>query len=153
MINLDEWDEAGAQEVSTKELDELVVNMQETYADYEKEKKIATETRLAYEELQKKVLEMLKKAGKTKWNVDGLGTVSIRGRYQYTTPKGLTSKGALFEYIKQKHGPDALMGLLSIHSGTLNSFANEEKEREPLVEIPGLDPPTHRESLSFRKGK
>lgn len=150
---LDAWNEAAAEEISTAELDALVHQMQKEWAEYEAANEVAKAARAKHDESEEKLLDLLKRAGKSKWQVDGVGTSYIINKYQYTTPKTADDKRKLFDYIAKEHGEAALMGLLSINSQTLNSFANKEKEEKPLADIPGLGAPTHRESLGFRKGK
>jgi len=151
---LDSWDEATPViEVSTQELDALVQRMDTLWDESEKVKKLASEARAAYDEVEARVLAMLKAAGKKSYIVDGLGTVSITNKYMITTPKGIEEKKRLFAYINKEHGEEGLYGLLTINSQTLNSFVNAELDRKPEVQIPGLDAPTHRESLSFRAKK
>lgn len=146
----EEYQRLSAKAVSTEELDALVRQLDSTWAEVERTKKIAAEARAVYDEVELKVLELLKQAKKTKYPVDGLGTVSITSRFQVRTPKSIEDKSALFKYISEHHGQDGLLGLLSINSQTLNSFVKQEKETNPLVEIPGLEAPTIVEGLSFR---
>lgn len=148
---LNEWDAASAEEISTAELDALVVEMQAQWLIYEALNEDAKAQRAKHDATEAKLLDLLKKAKKTKWQVDGVGTAYLINKYQYVTPKTVTDKQRLFNYIKLRHGDEALMGLLSINANTLNAFANKEKEESPLAEIPGLPAPTHRESLGFRK--
>lgn len=152
-MSLDEWDKVGAASVSTQALDDLVKLMQEQWAQYEEAKKAASELLATYEESEKKLVALLKSANKTKWQVDGLGTAYIINKLVVRTPKDNSAKQSLFNYIKETHGPEALMGMVSINHQTLNGFYNKEKEARPDVNIPGLEAPTHMESLGFRSGK
>lgn len=151
MVDLDEWNAEAAEEVSTKELDALVIKMQSDWDAFEEQNDKAKELRAVYDATEHQLMELIKKAGKTKWQAEGVGTAYLVNKYQITTPKTGSAKEKLFAYIKEKHGPETLLGLLSINSQTLNSFVNKELENNPLENIPGLDPPTHRESLGFRK--
>lgn len=150
MTNLDQWNEVAAEEVSTAQLDELAKLMNEQWNEVEKAKKAAEAVRETYDQTESRLLELLKKAGKTKYVVEGLGTLSISTKFMVRTPKTPEEKQALFNFIRESKGPEVLMGLVSINSNTLNSFVNEEKKVNPLVSIPGLEAPTARETLSFR---
>lgn len=149
-MSLEEWNEIGAEEVSTAELDSLARLMNDQWSEVEKAKKAAEVVRAAYDDTEAKLMELLKKAKKTKYVVEGLGTLSIVTKFMVRTPKSSEEKQSLFNFIKENKGPEVLMGLVSINSQTLNAFVNEEKKNNPLVEIPGLEAPTARESLSFR---
>ncbi len=151
MVDLESWNQEAAEEVSTKELDDLVIQMQADWDAFEVQNDKAKELRAVYDTTEAKLLELIKRAGKTKWNAEGIGTAYVINKYAITTPKTGSAKEKLFAYIKERHGPETLLGLLSINSQTLNSFVNKELENNPLENIPGLDPPTHRESLGFRK--
>jgi len=151
--NLAEWDAIDAIEVSTTELDNLARDMREQWAEYETAKKAASELLVKYEQTESRMLSLLKAAKKSKWQVDGLGTAYIINKYVVRVPKDAASKTALFNYIKEHHGPESLMGMVSINHQTLNGFVNKEKENNPEVQIPGLEAPTHMESLGFRSGK
>jgi hypothetical protein len=152
-MSLNEWDQVDSVEISTQELDAKVALMSKQWEEYEEAKKLATESRERYDKTEKEILGMLKAAKKTKYHVDGLGTVSVRNRYVVRVPKGLTEKEALFNYIKEKQGYESFMGMVSVNHMTLNSWVNAEKEANPLVEIPGIEAPTHEESLAFRQSK
>lgn len=96
-------------------------------------------------------MNALKANGRTKFEAEGIASVRIQSKDMFTTPKTQEQKEALFEYIRTKHGADALLGLLSIHSGTLNSWANKEIDSDPTLQIPGLEAPTSVETLYFTK--
>jgi hypothetical protein len=148
--SLSEWDELEKTEVSTAELDARIKHMRELRLDYEVKKAIATEAHDAYEKAEKDVMALLKAAKKSSYIVEGLGTVQIRNRYVVRVPKDNASKQRLFDYIRQRHGGEELLALTSINHQTLNAFVNAEKEANPLQDIPGLEAPTHEESLAFR---
>ena len=151
MSTVEEWNEAAAEEIPTATLDDVLVKMQNKWKEVEVKKEIYKAELAQYEQMECNMLDLLKRACKTKWQVDGLGTISIRTKYSIRTPKTPEDKKSLFDWIKATHGPESLMGLVSINSMTLNSFVNEEKEKDPMVKIPGLEAPTARESLAFRK--
>lgn len=146
-----EWEQTESNDPMTLEqMDQLVKQMKEARAKYEAAKKLSGDAYKELEDIENKVVASLKAAGKSKYNVDGIGTVSWYVKESFTTPKVNEDKTRLFNYIKEKYGPDVLMSMVSIHSATLNSFANKETENG-VMEIPGLAAPTGTEILSFRK--
>lgn len=149
------WDQGTTESVSLEEMDNLIREMKKLEADYEEAKKVSTAKYKVYEEMEQKVLSIMQSAGKSKISVDGLGSAYILNRYVTPTPKTNGDKEAFFNYIESKYGRDVLLSKLSVNSNTLNSFCKEEREsaeREGrLLDIPGLEAPTHQTSLGFRK--
>jgi len=83
------------------------------------------------------------------------GTVGTMTKYSVKIPASPEDKQNLFDWIEGTKGKDALDGMLTINSAKLNKFYNEEVEAaaergEVLFNIPGLQPPTSRVSISFR---
>lgn len=148
----EQWS-APAREVSTVEMDEAIMAMQQARKAKDEHKEAGKKLEEAYDLAQAKVLELLEASGKTKYFVEDLGTVNVINKFTVKVPKELTTKRQLFAWIKEQHGPDALDALLSINSLTLNAFVNEQKTIDPLVEIPGLDAPTHEKVLRFTAKK
>lgn len=149
------WSAQPVREISTKELDELCVKMQKEWADYEEAKKKSNELHAAYEETERKVLETLRQAGKKKYFVEGLGTISIRTKFQVKVPSSLEAKEKFFKYLSAK-GKAVYFKLLTINSQTLNSYYNAELKAAQETgagnfSIPGIDEPTHRDTIAFTK--
>lgn len=147
------WTSAPAREVSTTEMDQAIKAMQMMRKIKEDHKEKGKALEEDYEKAQARVLELLEASGKTKYFVEDLGTVNVINKFSVRVPKELTAKRELFNWIKDKHGVDALDSLLSINHITLNAFVNEQKAIEPLVEIAGLDAPTHEKVLRFTAKK
>jgi phage/plasmid-associated DNA primase len=154
--SLSEWQEATAQEISTADLDKMVAEMQEAWAVYDVKKKESTALLQKYEEIEAKVLSTLKSANKSKYHVDGLGTVYIINKKTVRVPKTISEKEALFKYLQSK-GREFMMGMLTVNSQTLNAFVNQElanaaKKGDASFSIPGIEQPVTQESIGFRKG-
>lgn len=145
-----EWEEPIDTSITTEKLDASIVKMQIARRSYEDMKAKASTLHDEWEAREREVLAMLKAAGKSKYHVDDLGTVSIRNRYVVRSPKDLTAKLAFFHYILEKHGKEVLIGLQSIQHQSLNAFYNAEMEANPEATIPGLEPAQHEESVVFR---
>lgn len=153
MDNINEWMPQQAQqvEVTTQSLDQAVEKMRDLRQQYEAKKAEATQAHDLLEQAEQDLVNLLKAAGKSKYEAEGIGTASISVRYSYKVPNDPTKKTDLFNYIKGKYGPEVLMTMVGIHSQTLNSFAKKELEADPTTSIPGLEEPTASEVLSFRK--
>lgn len=156
--NLEAWEAATPKaEISTAVLDEKIQKMQEQWAEVERTKKIASEARELYDQMESEVMGLLKAAGKSKYYVEGLGTAYIVNRYVVKTPKTIEAKKQFFKYLREK-GEDVLFGMATVNHQTLNGFYNAEIKAATEAgkglgfKIPGLEEPTHEESLGFRKG-
>lgn len=155
MSTLKDWDNVTpAAEISVDMIDSAIKEMKELREVYDSKKKESNEAYEAYEEAKEKVLSILKAAKKTKYHVDGVGTAYTTKKYIVSTPKTNEDKKKLFEYIKEKHGPDTLMGMVSINHQTLNSFYNSEAEANETkgkdFALPGIAPAVAEESVGFR---
>lgn len=150
---LDQWDQAEAPPASltVEAMDELVRQLREAKTSYEQLQEKADELKAAYTKAKDQVMNALVQLKRDNYAVDGHGLAYISRKEVYTTPKTNEDKTALFNYIKNKYGPDTLMSLVSINSQTLTSWANKETETGEVQVIPGLNQPTMVETLNFRK--
>lgn len=149
-MDLSEWAEQSTQSISLEQMDQLVQSLKAKREKHKEAKEAAAKIYEELEEAEKAVIGALKSSGKSKYEAEGVGLVYISHKTTYSTPKTIDDKTKLFNYIKGKHGNDALMTLVSINHQSLNSWANKETEENPLLEIPGLDQPTATETLNFR---
>jgi hypothetical protein len=146
-----EWGGQAAEPVQSLEaMDALITELRAARDDYEDKKEASSKAHAIYKQLEDRVIKALQTNNRSKYEVEGIAAVHIVSKESYTTPKTNESKMQLFEYIKQKYGQDALTGLTSINSQTLNAFANKESDLGVMV-IPGLEAPTVQESLSVRR--
>lgn len=153
----EEWmseEQKGASEISIEELDGLVKEYLAKREEYEAAKKIQSEKYGEYQSMENKLMSTLKAAGKKTYIVDGVGRATIVQKNVITVPKELSDKRSLWDWIAAKYGKDALDDMLSIHSAKLTSWYNQESEQNkdnPLFKVPGIQPPTMVENLSFRR--
>lgn len=138
--------------VTTEELDFAVRGLKDLDEDYEAKKKISSEAHEKYENHRLFLLELLKKANKTKYHVDGLGTVSLAIKTQVKTPKDPDSKKQMIEYFKTL-GPELFNHYVSVNHMTLNSYVNEQLATDPEFILPGVGEKTETPELRFRKDK
>lgn len=158
---LDEWNQATARVsgVTTEQLDQLVRDYQAAYSRYEDKKAESSALYKDAEALEKELVAMMELAGKTKYVVEGVGTVYFSDKLTVTTPKTNADKAALFDYIRKKHGPDFFLKVAGINHQTLQSFYKSEFEEHVekgdanVFKIPGLQEPTAIRTLNVRKEK
>jgi len=157
-MDLETWSKAQSVPVSTTQLDQLVSEYRILREEYEKVKRISGDKYAKYVDKEKELLELMQSAGKTKYFVEGLGTIYQINKLSVTTPKTLADKKSLFDYVRSQHGETFLMDKLSINHQTLNKLYNTDFEaatesgKGEMFSIPGLEQPTSQVSLGFRKG-
>ena len=155
MNELEQWDQESQAmnqgSLTVEQMDELLRRLRELKETKEAHDEVAKEAAQAYEAHRKLVLDALRTLKRDNYSVDGAGLVYISRKEVYTVPKTNADKTNLFNYIKEKYGPDALMSMVSIHSATLTGWANKETETGEVMEIPGLEQPTMIETVNFRK--
>lgn len=139
--------------VDVSKLDLMVVALQEQWDVYEVKKKAASEELAKYEKMEQAVIKTLDTLGKSKYFVDGLGTISLVRKLGYETPKGIAEKNALYDYVVREYGVEAADGMFSVNSTTLNAWAKKENEAKPGMVIPGLKSPTERVTVQFRSAR
>ncbi len=157
-MNQEAWNEVAGQNsgITVQMLDELITTYQKVYKDYEAAKKVSTELYKIAEEMEGKVVEALQLAGKSKYVVEGLGTVYFMDRMVVPTPKTIENKKMLFDYLRSRHGDTFLLDKLSINHQTLQKLYNDEVKEaleggNTAFTVPGLEQPTSMRSLGFRK--
>lgn len=143
--------------LSVEEISKAVNEYTELRKEYEEAKKISNEKYADLKAVEGKLCEYLENSGLDKFSLPKIGTVSLVSSPQFTTPKTLDDKEALFGYISKEYGDEELKGYLSINSRTLNSFLKEEYDKKMLKgenpHIPGVSSPTVNKSLRFNKAR
>jgi len=146
------WGETNFEDVSVEALDQAFSSYVEARNDYDEKNKTAKEAHAIMADLEWKFLDLLKSAGKTNWNVDGLGKCSEYERTTYQTPKSAEDKKALAKYIQDKYGKESFWNLFSVNSQTLNSWVKEELQDTEQM-IPGLSEPSTIKKLRLTRSK
>lgn len=149
---LTQWDEATQPDTATtlEQMDEMIVKLKELQNKAEDAEEVAKAAKAAYNDQRELVLKTLLANNRKNYAVEGVAAVHVSQKEVYRVPKTNEEKTQLFNYIKETYGPDALMSMVSIHSGTLTSWANAESEKG-IMQIPGLEAPTMIETLNVRK--
>lgn len=140
--------------VSTADIDEALSVYAEKRRLHEQAKKLASEMYEGRELAETALMDVLKKAGKSKWDLASVGSVSAYDSMSIKVPENPEANAQLFEYIVAKHGIDFAMAKFKMHSQTLNVYWNEEfdnAEDKALFAIPGLEAPTAKPTLRFKK--
>ena len=140
--------------LNLEEMDEAVKLMARLKADYEAKKQESNKAETEYKNQRFKVLELLETAKKTKYYVDGIGTVSTVEKLSVSTPKGLEDKKKLLEWLQSK-GEDFYLTYATVNHQSLNGLYTLMMDQAALegetVTIPGVDLPTSMKDIRFRK--
>lgn len=136
-------------EITVQAAEEVIRKYKNARDEYDKAKRLASEANAKKEQLENEVMGLLEKLGRSSFEVEGLCRVTKCMSLVYRTPKSNEDKEKLFEYIKNKYGPDVHTAMVSVNHQTLNSWANKEME-SGASSIPGLEAPTHTEYLQMR---
>jgi len=130
--------------ITVEELDKLVRDMKVARDAYEVK---SQESKALYAEYVKKdneVMQALDASGKSKYTVDGLGTVSVVSSLKVRTPKTIEEKQAFLDYISNKYGQEVMIDKVSFNYQSLNAFYKEEfnqADNKAAFSIPGLESP------------
>ena len=159
MLTPAQWEQSTVRpSLNVAEMDELITKSAEAWEKHDAAKAIASELYKEAEAIDEKILLALKDAGKSKYFVDGVGTMSIVSKLSVVVPKSLEAKKKFFAHLKKK-GEALLYSMLTVNSNTLNSWYNEEinqAEESGKAEgflVPGIDQPTTRESLRLLRDR
>lgn len=164
-VSIDEWNEEAAKgnSITVEELDELCIAYKKARDEYDAAKEVSDAAYAERERLQGKVVEAMELAGKSKYVVEGVGTLYFNDKMSVRVPKDIESKKVLFKFLLEKYGPTVYWDKVSIHSATLNSFYNQELEAfneaskagklNGDFNFPGVEAPTAMRSLGLRKEK
>ncbi len=159
-LNPEAWLAADASKtISTEDLDNMIIAMKKARDIYDAAKSVATEKYKTFEELEGKVVEALKLAGKRKYHVDGLGVCYFIEKLVVTTPKTLEDKRKFFDWLKSSFGETFLLDKQGVNHQSLQKIYNDaynaavEEGKGEQFTVPGLDSPTAQISLGFRKEK
>lgn len=150
----EQWLEATAvKTLDMNEMDTLVEKSVEAWSVYDEKKKLASVAFAEAEQIDAQILKALKDAGKTKYHVDGIGTISLSQKAVVRVPSSIESKKEFFKYLRTL-GEDVLFSMTTVNSNTLNSWYGAQLEEVASkgilgFSVPGIEEPTMRESLRF----
>ena len=146
------WQSGLPNTYTTQFLDEEVKKLLELEADMEAKKKVYKEADDQYEGQRTRLLNILMESGKSKYHVEGIGTISMAIKQQVSVPKNPADKKIMLEYFETL-GPELYNAYVTVNHMTLNSFLKEQLELDPSFVIPGVGEKKETPELRFRKGK
>lgn len=113
----------------------------------------AKEARAKRDEYSQSIKQILDHFGKTKYD-SGFGSIEIRKKTSFKTPKSPEAKKAFFEYL-QKRG--ILWDYATVNANSLNAFCGQEyeiaRDENKEFKIPGIEDPTEYQTIAYRSKK
>jgi len=151
-MELNEWENESTEkkEVSIAEITQLMENYRIADAEYKKLSMEVKSISVIRTEAGEALMSLLREAGLKTFSHPTLGKATLVDKYTVTTPKSHSDKAKLFNWLKEK-GDDFFYTYVSVNSQTLNKLYNDTLEDNPEEEIPGLQMPGVRTSLSLTK--
>lgn len=141
-------------EVTTDELKAASLELRAAKTIYDDIKKKSNDAYAEYQQAQKKVMDLMEQADLRTFITDA-GRITLKSKMSVRTPKTVEQKEAVFGWINENLGPDALSAYQTINSQTLNSLYNQLNEQYAAegkqLNIPGLEAPIESTILSFTK--
>ncbi len=151
-----DWAEATATTpLNMAEMDKLIAEREKAWEEYDEKRKVSAAAMEVAELLDAKLMQALKDAGKSKYHVDGLGTISLQQKSVVRVPGTIESKKVFFKHLRER-GEEVLLSMATVNSNTLNSWYNQQLDEASAkgilgFSVPGIDQPTMRETLRFNK--
>lgn len=156
MTNLSDWnDSTPVADISVEQMDQAVKNLRDIKDAYNMENAKVKELYAQVKEAEDRVVSLLKRAGKSKYIVEGVGQVITTETLSVQTPKTPEQKQAFFDWLRRELGEDGYLTYATVNSNSLNSLYKQKVEeygaRGEVLDIEGLEPPTSYTKLSLRK--
>jgi hypothetical protein len=141
--------------VTMTELDAIVKELEVKRKIYSEKKGEASAANDEVEAIEGKIMAILEAHNKTKYSVDGVGTVYTVDKFQVSFPKDPDKADKLREYCLN----NGLGSMLTINHNSLNSLYKSKKEELEIEGkldfsnvLDGVDEPKVYKTISFRKG-
>lgn len=141
--------------MDVKELQEKIKRFRELKTDYEEKKRVSSDAHAVMKVAEMELIEILEDLGQDSFEVKGYGKAILVKKLSVTTPKTLEEKKAFFGWLKEHQGQDVADAYMSVNSSSLNSLyknlSEEYAKNGEVLQIDGLQMPTTRTEISFRK--
>ena len=140
--------------VTTEELDHVISKMYKAKADYDAKKVVSTEAFHHLENCKAEVGELLRKAGKTEYVVEGVGKATVVDKFKVRVPSNPENRKLLFDWLKENLGDEGFYAHATVNYQTLQRLHNDaiETAEDPAgFELPGVGPAESFQELRFRK--
>lgn len=140
-------------EVSVSEMDAVVEEMASARALYDAAKAVSNEAHAVWKEKEFAAMALLKEAGKTRYEVEGVGKISLIEKLKVKMPSSPEQKAEFFQWLRSQ-GEDMANTYLTLNYNSLNSLYNlefENAENKAEFKLPGINEPESTTELRFKK--
>jgi hypothetical protein len=152
-VNLDAWEsETKREAISVELLDQLMKEYELARTRYEETKEISDEAYKLAENRKAELIDLLERAGKRNWAVDGIGKVSVSEKMTIRVPQDLMKKKDMLSFFRTL-GEDRYLSMVSVNHMTLNAFYKQETEADPNFRIPGCEDGAVEKTLRLNRTK
>ena len=136
--------------MNTEQLDEMVAEMLDYRKQYDEQKEISNSLHRQYKTAQQKLQDSLENSGKSKYFVEGRGTVSLVNKLKVRMPQDPDKKQEFLQYMMDRD--DVKYSLLNVPWQSLQAWYNTEVEaNEGDFACPGIEAPTMETTIRFTK--
>ena len=142
------------QEITTKQLDIAVQELWDARRDYDAKKKISNEASEQVDKAELSLLDLLERANKKNYQLDGVAKVIAIQQFVVNTPKTFEDKEKFFAWLQTKLGHDGFIAYLNINHQSLQALWKEQFElAEDKVgfTMDGIGQPMERKTLRVNK--
>ena len=141
-------------QITVNEMDNLIEKLRDAKDEHKIKSDAAKIAKAAYDTLQLKLLAALEELDKDTY-IAKSGRITRVIKMAVRVPKTLDEKRAFFNWLRQNRGDEVADSYMSVNSQSLNTLYNEMVDeyagRGEILTMEGIEPPTIRESLSFRQ--
>lgn len=142
--------------VDVQEFDKLIVKLREMRDTKDIWKKALSELQANLDEVEGKILNLLKLTKKNNWEVPGIGMAYKSTKLEVRMSDDLNRRRELRDFVLGKYGQDVTDTMFSVNYQALNKFYKDELAQVPEKEqadfvLPGLDKPQSSEIIGFRR--
>ena len=149
---MDDWNMSD-DTITTEEIDHAIELMAKFREEYDEYKSKASSFYKNFEEQKGKVIDLLTRAGKTKYIHENVGNISLRVKKTVRVPKDFDSIMKCVNHLREELGEGAYFNKFKPNSAALNSYFKERHEQDSTYEIPGVGGYNETVELSLRRKK
>jgi len=138
------------EEIPTKMLDDKLTEVIRLKARYDAAKETSSGYHKEFQQAQMDLITLMDRAGKSRWEVDGVGGYTKYDELKWRVPSDLQEKDKFLSFLASEKvsnllgqtKKDIFLAYTSVHSATMNKLCNELKslasEKGEDLEIPGV---------------
>lgn len=158
-MNFEDVGKEHIEEVSIEELDSALRLVRDTELEANDAKKIYSDHYQKFQDAKQKFIDLLKAAGKDRWECDGVTGFTMYDELKFRVPQGPEAKATFFQFIQSEEVSnlleatprDIFLKYATVNAQSLGPLCKLIKklaaEQGKDIEIEGLLPPTSEPKL------